>query len=48
MECGGGVGARGCEVQLKSCYLDVCFGMNEHALQMAKKNHFGVVPGAGR
>jgi len=24
------------EIQLKSCYLDVCFGSNEHALQMAK------------
>jgi len=34
-------GAAQDEVQLKSCYLDVCFGMNEHALQMAKKYHLG-------
>jgi len=28
------------EIQLKSCYLDVCFGSNEHALKMATQLGF--------
>lgn len=33
-------GAAQDDVQLKSCYLDICFGSNEHALKMAKKLGF--------
>jgi len=34
------LGAQAPEIQLKSCYLDVCFGSNEHALQLAKQLGF--------
>jgi len=34
-EMSGALGGEVPEIQLKSCYLDVCFGSNEHALKMA-------------